>query len=95
MTFYTIFLECYVKFIYNLLILYLSFMADPITIKLLVVGDGSVGKTCILLRHHFYNNFNLVTQLINFQQSMSQLFLRIIKQKFMLMAKKYSLAYGI
>lgn len=51
---------------------------DPLPIKLVVVGDGSVGKTCLLIRYYFYN---AVILRISSPLNMSLLFLITMLQQ--------------
>jgi GTPase SAR1 family protein len=44
---------------------------EPVAVKLVVVGDGSVGKTCLLIRYKFDN---LATHKTSFLPNMSQLY---------------------
>ena len=50
--------------------------SDPIPIKLVIVGDGAIGKTCILVRYALHYIAMLKT---NFQNNTNQLYSTILQ----------------
>jgi len=67
-------------------------MGDKIDIKLVGVGDGAVGKTCIFIR---FDSYLKVILLMSFQQNMCQQFLITTQLQFKWTIKLFLCHFGI